>query len=300
MPSITRRNFVQTFAAFAARPEGHPAPPDIHFPTAPRDRLAVASYPFRASMERPGHPGLALKDFAAMVVDKFGIHNIEPLSEHFPSTEPAYLEQLRAAVERAHSHIVNIPAGVRASIYDPDAARREAAVAGSRKWIDVASAVGSPSVRMNIHGARNVAPDVGRASDALKAVAEYGASKQIMVNLENDDLITEDAFFLAKVIDAVNSPWLRALPDFGNSMLKGDEAFNYKAMEAMFRRAYNISHVKDSEVEGGKVFRVDMARTFAIAKAAGYRGYFSMEWEGQGEPYAGTQKLLDESLKDLA
>jgi sugar phosphate isomerase/epimerase len=121
-----------------------------------------------------------------------------------------------------------------------------------------------------------------------------------MVNLENDDLITEDAFFLAKVIDTVDSPWLRALPDFGNSMLKGDEAFNYKAIEAMFHRAYNISHVKDSEVDEGKVFRVDMARTFAIAKAAGYRGYFSMEWEGQGEPYAGTQKLLDESIKDLA
>lgn len=291
---------MQTCAAFAAAPQGRAATPDIHFPTAARDRLAVASYPFRASMERPGHPGLPLKDFAAMVVEKFGIHNIEPLSEHFPSTEPAYLEELRAAVERAHSHIVNIPAGVRASIYDPDAARREAAVAGSRKWIDVALAVGSPSVRMNIHGARGATPDVGRASDSLKAVAEYGASKKIMVNLENDDLITEDAFFLAKVIDSVNSPWLRALPDFGNSMLKGDEAFNYKAMEEMFRRAYNISHVKDSEVDEGKVFRVDMARTFAIAKAAGYRGYFSMEWEGQGEPYAGTQKLLDESLKDLA
>ena len=57
-----------------------------------------------------------------------------------------------------------------------------------------------------------------------------------------------------KVIDAVNSPWLRALPDFGNSMMKGDEDFNYRAVDAMFRHAYNISHVKDSEVDNGKVF----------------------------------------------
>jgi sugar phosphate isomerase/epimerase len=299
MPSITRRNFVQTCAAFAARPEGR-STPDMHFPTAPRDRLAVASYPFRASIARHGHPGLALTDFPAMVADHFGIHNIEPLSEHFPSTEPAYLDELRAAVERSHSHVVNIPTGVGASFYDPDAARREAAVAGSRKWIDVAVRVGSPSVRVNIRGVRGVTPDVGRASESLKAVAEYGASKKIMVTLENDDLVNEDAFFLAKVIDTVDSPWLRGLPDFGNSMLKGDEAFNYKAVEAMFRRAYNIAHVKDSEVDNGKVFRVDMARTFAIAKQAGYRGYFSMEFEGQGEPTTGTQKLLDESIKDLA
>src|ERR1700721_2044157 len=115
MPPITRLNFVKTCAALAATT----ATPDIHFPTAPRDRLCVASYPFRNSMERRGHAGLALKDFAAMVADKFDVHNIEPLSSHFPSTEPAYLAELRAAVERAHSHIVDIAAEARASMYSP-------------------------------------------------------------------------------------------------------------------------------------------------------------------------------------
>ena len=300
MPLLTRRDFVITCAALAASPTGQAAAPDLRFPKAPRERLAVASYPFRALMDRPGHPGLKLTEFAAMVADKFGVHSIEPLSSHFPSTEPAYLDELRKAVERAHSHIVNIPAGVGASLYDPDSARRDAAVAGGKKWVDVAAAVGSPSIRVHIQGARGAAPDAEMASESLRQIADYGATRKIMVNLENDDLVTEDAFFLAKVIDKVNSPWLRALPDFGNSMLKGDEAFNYKAVEEMFHRAYNISHVKDSEVDGGKVVRVDMAKTFGIAKASGYRGYFSMEWEGQGGPYEGTQKLIDESLKNLA
>jgi sugar phosphate isomerase/epimerase len=300
MPSITRRTFFGTCAALAATPPARSAAtPDIHFPSAPRDRLAVASYPFRNFMDRPGHAGLKLTDFASMVVDKFGIHNIEPLSAHFPSTEPAYLEELRRAVEQAHSHIVNIPASVGASLYDPDSARRDKAIAGGKKWVDVAVAVGSPSVRIHIQGARGASPNAGRAAESLKQLAEYGAVKNVMINLENDDLDTEDAFFLVKVIDTVNRPWLRALPDFGNSMLKGDEDFNYRAVEAMFRHAYNICHVKDSEVDNGKVVRVSMAKTFAIAKAAGYRGYFSMEFEGQGEPYEGTQKLLDESLKDL-
>jgi sugar phosphate isomerase/epimerase len=300
MPSITRRTFVETCAAFAAAPLARSAAaPDMHFPAAPRDRLAVASYPFRNFMDRPGHPGLKLTGFAAMVVEKFGIHNIEPLSGHFPSTEPAYLDELRRSVEEAHSHVVNIPASVGASLYDPDPARREKAIAGSKKWVDIAVAIASPSIRVHIQGARGAAPDVGRTAESLKQVAAYGAAKDIMINLENDDLETEDAFFLVKVIDAVGSPWLRGLPDFGNSMMKGDEDFNYKAVEAMFRHAYNISHAKDSEVDNGKVFRVSMAKTFAIAKAAGYRGYFSMEWEGQGGPYDGTQTLLDESLKYL-
>jgi hypothetical protein len=62
MPSITRRTFITTCAALAAKyPAGAAAAPDNHFPEAPRDRLAVASYPFRNFMDRPGHPGLKLR-----------------------------------------------------------------------------------------------------------------------------------------------------------------------------------------------------------------------------------------------
>jgi hypothetical protein len=41
-------------------------------------------------------------------------------------------------------------------------------------------------------------------------------------------------------------------------------------------------------------------RIFAVAKKSGYRGYFSMEWEGTGDPYDGTRRLLEQSLKNLA
>jgi hypothetical protein len=70
---------------------------------------------------------------------------------------------------------------------------------------------------------------------------------------------------------------------------------------AMFRHAYNICHVKDSEVgDGGKVYRVSMKLTFDIVKAANYEGYFSMEWEGPENPYEGTKRLIAESLNYLA
>jgi sugar phosphate isomerase/epimerase len=142
---------------------------------------------------------------------------------------------------------------------------------------------------------------VERAAESLRAISDYGAEKNIVINLENDDPGSEDAFFLVKVLKAVHHPYLRGLPDFCNSMLpRGDEKYNYDAVAAMFRHAYNISHVKDSEVDNGKVFRVDVGKTFAIARKAGYRGYFSMEWEGQGGPYEGTEQLIAASLKYLS
>jgi sugar phosphate isomerase/epimerase len=83
-------------------------------------------------------------------------------------------------------------------------------------------------------------------------------------------------------------------------MMTHDQDFNNRAMEALFKRAYSIAHMKDEEGdEKGKFHTVDVAKCFEIAKAQGYRGYFSMEWEGNGEPYAGTQRLIDETLKYL-
>ena len=159
--------------------------------------------------------------------------------------------------------IVNLPVSPRTSFYDPDPEKRSTAVADSRKWIDAASALTCPSIRVHVRSVKGAAPDVALAIQSLHAVAAYGEQKNIVVNLENDDPKSEEASFLVKLIDGVKSPYLRALPDFCNSMLIGPEQYNYDSVQAMFARAYNICHVKDSEVEAGKVYRVDVDRTFA-------------------------------------
>ncbi|MGO8788991.1 MAG: sugar phosphate isomerase/epimerase family protein [Terriglobia bacterium] len=282
--------------------------PHLTFPTAPRDRIAVASWPFRKFIDAPRNkwardpkvPGMDLTEFPAMVVKHFGIHNIEPLDEHFHSTDAAYVLSLRNAVEKAGCHVVDIPCDVQASFYDKDPAKRKVAVENGKKWVNIAVELGSPSIRTHIGGPRNVTPDIDRTAESLTQLADYGASKNIIVALENDDNFTEDPFFIVKVLDKVKNPYLRALPDFCNSMMTHDQDFNNRAMEVMFRHAYNIAHMKDEEGDDAGHFRtVDVAKCFEIAKAQGYRGCFSMEWEGNGEPFAGTQRLIDETLKYL-
>jgi sugar phosphate isomerase/epimerase len=320
MNSLTRRSFLETLSTvaagsviagsapislFGASPQGKP---HTNFPTEPRQRIAVASYPFRMFIDAPGNrsrdtklKGFPLTQFPAEVVEKFGVHGIEPLAQHFESTEPAYLEKFRGAVERAKVHIVNIPTHVRESFYDTDAAMRQKAVDVSKKWIDVAVAVGSPGVRPHINGSKTSKPDVDRAAESLRKLADYAAEKNVVVTIENDDPETEDAFFVVKVIDAVNHPYLRTLPDFANSVLKGDLDFNYRAMKEMFARAYNISHVKDGEADdNGKVLNIDIKKTFDIAKAANYRGFYSMEYDAPGDPYPPTKKLIELTLQNLS
>jgi len=68
----------------------------------------------------------------------------------------------------------------------------------------------------------------------------------------------------------------------------------------MFQHAYGICHVKDMETtDKGEVSRVDMPKTFGILKQAHFRGYCSMEYDTQGDPYAGTASLIATTLKYL-
>lgn len=306
--NLSRRQFLGSSVAASVASKLLAVEPQLIFPANPRDRLAVTSWPFRAYMDTTGsHEGdgtkkrIDAKDFAAMVVERFDIHNINPLTSHFRSTEPAYLEELRAAVAKAGSHIVDLGHGGR-SFYHPDPAKRQDAIVFGKKGVDIALLIGSPSVRQHITGAPGGKSDVNLAAETLGEVAGYGEKKGIVINLENDVPVCEDPYFLVAVIEKVRSPYLRGLPDFANSMNPtGDAEWNYKAVAAMFEHVFNMAHVKSAyAAENGKVYEVDMARLFGIAKQAGYKSYFSMEADMPGDPFENTKKLADATIHYLS
>jgi len=277
--------------------------PKATFPAEPRQRLSVSTYPFRSVIKSAhrrtpenANATLTLQAFAASIPSRFEVTGIEPWSPHFESTEPDYIRTLDEAFKKAGVHVVDIP--VDAAV-DPCGARaddRDLALGTWKRWVDAAAFLGSPSIRIHL-------PEVGDGDCVLlmlRNLIEYSSKKNIVINLENDDPKSEEAFRVVKVIEQINSPFLRALPDFCNSRLVGDEEYTYRALTAMFAHAFNISHVKDEESDDGKVYGVDVSRVFAIAKKSGYRGYFSMEWEGQGDPYDGTKRLLQLSLRNLS
>jgi sugar phosphate isomerase/epimerase len=324
MDSLTRRAFLEKLSdltasgivasgvrdAFGAGRSDKSAisEPHISFPSTPRDRISVASYSFRAYIESPANherdrslPGMDLTDFAAEVVKKFNVRNIEPHNRHFRSLDSAYLGSFREALRKAGVKVVDIAVDGQESFYDADPSTRKKAIAYAKKWLDVADEIGSPSIRTHIRRPSNSAPNMQRTVESLLEVAEYGAAKNVVVNLENDDLVSEDAFFLVKVIEAVNHPYLHALPDFANSMQTGDADFNYRALEAMFQHAYCICHVKDGETDDhNKLLSIDLKKAFDILKSSGYQGYCSMEFDATGEPYAPTARLIGQTVQYLS
>ena len=283
------------------------AGPSLIFPRQPRQRLAVTSYPFRKSINSPtnkaydpSQPGFDIKEFPSMVVQRFAVYNINPLAAHFASADPAYFAAFRESVAKAGSHVVDLGlAG--GKFYDPDGEKRRAAVEYGRQWIDNAVLIGSPSVRQHVAGSGGAKPDIALAAEGLGQLAEYGSKRNIVVNLENDSATSEDPFFLTAVIEKVKSPYLRALPDFGNCLIGHDAAFNRKAVATLLPHAFNMCHVKDKvQDDKGQVQEVDLKTMFALAHQLGFRGYFSMEFDtAAGDPYTGTERLIAKSLQYL-
>ena len=288
------------------------AEPSSNFPTRPRERLAVSTYPFR-SIIAPGaraprasgaaaessKPRMSLVEFAGSIREQFDVSGIEPWSHHFESVEPDYLRSLASAFQKAGVRVVNIPCDVSVQLCGTP----EELMAGLdtySKWVDAAVILGSPSIRVHVPKTEPL-DDVRCPVEGLKAIADYGEKNKIVINLENDEATTESPSHVLKIIEKANTPFLRALPDFGNSRQLGDEQFNEQALQALFAHAFNISHVKEMETIGGKILRTDIAKIFAIAKKAGYRGYFSMEWDADsGDPYQATKKLIEQSLSGLS
>jgi sugar phosphate isomerase/epimerase len=121
------------------------------------------------------------------------------------------------------------------------------------------------------------------------------------VHFENDNPVSEDPFFLVQVLEKAKSPWLRALPDFCNTLAAHDEDYAYRALDAMFTHAYGICHVKDKELSSqGKLVHVDLARTFRMLKAHRYQGYCSIEYDAPGDPYQATEDLIKTTVAALS
>jgi len=153
-----------------------------------------------------------------------------------------------------------------------------------------------PSVRLHIAGFTQYEADVDRTAESLKQMPST-PPRERRANLENDDNFTEDPFFIVDVIEKWK-PYLGPA-DFCNSMMTHDQEFNNRAWKRCSARLLYLSH------EGFEVARVAKSARWTSPvlrhrQGSGYRGYFSMEWEGKGEPNAGTQQLIDETLRNLA
>ena len=272
------------------------------------DRVAISSWSFhnyfqstRESSVASSAGRMALLDFPEMVADRYKVHNLEFVAPHFASVEPAYLQELKANLVRAHSRLINIPVDIPeiwhgGGLSDPDAAVRGAAIEASQKWIDVAKQLGARSVRCD-PGALNP-DDLALTIESYRTLVANGHAKNVAVLIENHGEIgSQHPEALVQVFRAVGGLFIGALPDFGNFP---DNETRLRGLPLLFPYARTVCHAKGLDLDSnGNETAFDFQRCVQTAKGSEFKGIYSIEYEGAGDAYAGVQAVVNELIRYL-
>jgi L-ribulose-5-phosphate 3-epimerase len=296
---MQRRTFlIQTVLAAASKAQTT---------TALSDRIGISSWSFHNFFSTTLDEKLPkltkswdLRDFPAVIADRYHVHQLEMVAPHFESTKLSYVREVKSRLDRAHSHLVNIPVdihelGVKGGLSDPDPKIRETAISACTKWIDIAQELGAKSVRCD-PGEMNRA-DLSNTISSYKKLAAYAGSKNLYVIIENHGGVgSEHPEDLVKVFQAVGEH-CGALPDMGNFP---DEATRQRGLPLLYPYAPTVSHAKGLEFDEHGIERAfDFPRAMQAAKKAGFKGVFSVEYEGAGDAYIGVQNVVNELVRYL-
>ena len=196
-----------------------------------------------------------------------------------------------------------------------DEKERHQAVENHKKWVDAAKFLGCHSIRVNLFGSNDADEWISNATIGLRELAEYGASKNINIIVENHGGFSSNASLLTKVMENIDMDNCGTLPDFGNFCVKRegggkwagkcvDEYDKYKGVEEMMPYAKGVSAKSyDFDADGNET-TLDYPRFLKIVKAAGYTGYVGVEFEGSNvseeKGIELTRDLLLKIGKDLS
>ncbi len=190
------------------------------------------------------------------------------------------------------------------NFFQPDAAARAQQLASLRHGVDVAAQLGAGLLRVfsgdQIQG-YSLEQGINWVVDSLATGADYAASQGVTLALENHGHVAGRSEQVRGIIEAVDSPALRANLDTGNFLLVGQDPL--QAAKALVDLVALV-HLKDftyaAPDETGHVYQgldgkrytgsivneglVDLAGIYSVLAGHGYDGWLSLEYEGNAEP----------------
>jgi sugar phosphate isomerase/epimerase len=127
---------------------------------------------------------------------------------------------------------------------------------------------------------------IGSIEKLLPRAEECG----VVLGLENHWGLGRTAEGVLRIVEAIRSPWLRMTLDTGNFLER-----IYEQMGAMAASPVGVALVQaKTYFGGGRWYELDLdyARIAAILRQGGYRGWVSLEFEGNEDAVTGVPKSL--------
>ena len=230
----------------------------------------------------------------------------------FDPSQPSskkYLTRLAEAIAKAGVRAAHISNNAPRNLADLDDAKRREGIQVAKHWLDGASQIGAISMRCNTGGPRiipaaQIDPELGypmnkelepylrKAIESFRELADHGEKVGVKVTIENHWGLAADPMNIRVIIREVASPYCEASPDFCNWE---HEYMLYHGLEVLAPLASSMVHAK----RWTRFPEVDIARCVRIMTNAGYRGYFAVEYEEQGDGVLGSKEIMEEVLAAL-
>jgi len=230
---------------------------------------------------------ISLTDFPKLCVEEFGVDTVELCQMHFLSTDRSYLNQVKKSLTVSGVKVANIPVDI-STAAEPDAQKRREGFKIMKKWFTIAGYLGSPSIRVN-SGKASDEDALQRAIDGYKELAKTAERTGLKLLIENHGGLSGNPDNIVKIIEEVESEYLGTCPDFGNF----PPEIRYQALEKIAKYAA-IAHAKTYDFdERGEETTIDLKRCVDILKKHGFKGHYSVEYEGEGDQREGVKKSLE-------
>ncbi len=173
--------------------------------------------------------------------------------------------------------------GVRNDFTEPDKKKRAEHVTLVKNWVDAASKLGAPVVRI-FAGTQNpkgyTRPQIMEwMLQDIHECVEYGKKHGVIVAIQNHNDFIQTAEQANDFIEKIDSEWFGLILDTGSYRVHDP----YDEIEKSAKYAVNWQ-IKEHVFVNGAEVPADIPRLIRIIKAAGYKGYIPIETLGAGDP----------------
>src|ERR1700756_5158085 len=203
-----------------------------------------------------------------------------------------HIEQTKKEIRGHKLSIACVSSSANLYLEDPDKRAKE--LSDARRFIDLASSLGAPYVRVfggKAESDKNPVPDDAtktRVAAGLRELGKYSGPKGVTVIIESHDHFTSSAT-LKDVLTGANSEHVGLLWDAHHTFATSNEdpEFTVKQLGQWIRH----THLKDSVGTGEDrkyvltgTGNVPIARQIQALQSIGYKGFYCFEWEKVWHP----------------
>jgi sugar phosphate isomerase/epimerase len=312
---INRRNFLQagalaaTGTALAGCTTGEvKSPAEESEKKIRHNPIGVSTYSFWQFNKPKGEPPLEdIIDHAAAM----GFDGVELLLVQMASEERSYLNSLK--LRAFHSGLDLMGFSTHQGYVYPDETKRQENIDLTIHQIELAYQLGIPTMRINtgrwgtsknfdeLMANRGIEPTLEGYTDeegfkwvidSLEKVVPSAEKCGVVLGLENHWGLGRLPEGVKRIVDAIDSPWLKVTLDTGNFLEDP-----YDKLEQLAPETYLVQ--AKTYYGGGKWYSLDLdyPRIGEIMRRHNYKGYISLEMEGKADPMEAVPKSL-EVLRD--